>query len=219
MNKKKNVSFILNIIIFVCLIIGITLELYSDITSDYSLLKMLTYNYKHYTELSNLFMGTCSLVYAINLWNSVKRKNEIPKSLKIIKLLSTTGVTLTFLTVVFYLVPLMGSKWLFLFTGSQLFFHLIIPVLSLITFIFYEDNKVDSKYTWYNLVPVSLYGIFYMIVSLTHQVDGHIDIEYDWYLFMSHGVTWGILSFVIMIIFNIIIINILNKLTGKFMKK
>lgn len=219
MNKKKNVSFILNIIIFFCLIIGLILQLYSDITSDSSLLKMLAYNFKHYTELSNLFMGICALVYAINLWNSVKRKNEIPKSLKIIKLLCTTGVTLTFLTVVFYLVPLMGSKWLLLFTGSQLFFHLIIPVLSIITIIFFEDNKVDSKYTWYNLIPVILYGIFYMIVALTHQVDGHIDIEYDWYLFMSHGITWGILSFVIMIIFNMIIINILNKLTGIFLKK
>ena len=215
--KKNNVSFIINIIIFLLLIIGLVLETFELVMRGEGLY-LLVRRFKFFTELSNIFAGITSFVYAYYLFNS-KKKNPIPRVLKILKLISTGSVIVTFLTVIFYLIPVMGSNWKFLVVGSQFIFHIIIPILCFITYTFYEDNKVDTKYILYNLIPITAYGLFYLVSGLTHMVDGKIDYEHDWYLFMRNGVVAGLITYAFFILFNLLIVYLLNKLNGKLNSK
>jgi hypothetical protein len=215
--KKINISFILNIIIFLLLISGLVLETFEYVFKGYDL-SFLIFRFKYFTELSNVFAGVTSLVYAYYLYKSTK-KVEIPSLLKLLKLMSTGGVIVTFLTVVFYLIPVMGNEWYKLLVGSQFLFHLVIPVLSFITYLFFEDNVVKSKYILFNLIPIVLYGLFYLLVATSHVVDGKIDIEYDWYLFMKNGIVVGLLTYVFFIIFNIALVYGLNKLNKRINSK
>ncbi|MBQ7241113.1 MAG: hypothetical protein IJS56_06725 [Bacilli bacterium] len=216
MTYEKKISFIINIIIFLLLIIGLVLETFELVMRGEGLY-LLVRRFKFFTELSNIFAGITSFVYAYYLFNS--KKNPIPNVLKILKLISTGSVMVTFLTVIFYLIPISGSSWKFLVVGSQFIFHIIIPILCFITYTFYEDNKVDNKYILYNLIPITAYGLFYLISGLTHMVDGKIDYEYDWYLFMRNGVVVGLITYAFFIIFNIVIVYLLNKLNGKLNSK
>lgn len=215
--KKNNVSFIINIIIFLLLIIGLVLETFELVMRGEGL-HLLIRRFKFFTELSNIFAGITSFVYAYYLFNS-KKKNPIPNVLKILKLISTGSVIVTFLTVIFYLIPVSGANWKFLVVGSQFIFHIIIPILCFITYTFYEDNKVDNKYILYNLIPITAYGLFYLFSGLTHMVNGKIDYEYDWYLFLRNGVGIGLLTYAFFIMFNLAIVYILNKVNSKMNSK
>lgn len=194
------------------------METYEHILNGESITYLFT-RFKFFTELSNLCMGICALIYANYLCNHINNKGDIPKTIRVLKLICTTGVVITFLTVFIYLIPVSGDNWLFLVSGSQFIFHILNPILAFITFIFFEDNKVECKYVLYNIFPITLYGIFYLSVALTHRVNGVIPYEYDWYLFMSHGIKIGLITFAIMTVFNMIIVYVLNSLSGKFIKE
>ena len=215
--KKKNMSFIINIIIFLLLIVGLVLETFELIMRGEGL-HLLVRRFKFFTELSNIFAGITAFVYAYYLFNS-KGKNPIPKLLKIFKLFSTSSVVVTFLTVVFYLIPVSGSDWKLLVVGSQFIFHIVNPILCFITCTFYEDNKVDNKYLIYNLIPITAYGFFYLTMSLTHVVDGVIPYEYDWYLFMKNGLLIGLITYAFFIIFNYVLVYFLNMINSKLNTK
>lgn len=210
--KKKNVSFLLNIIIFLLLIIGLVLETFELIMKGEGLF-LLIRRFKYFTELSNIFAGITAFVYAYYLFNG-KGKNPIPKLLKILKLFSTGAVAITFLTVVFYLIPVSSSNWKSLVVGSQFIFHIVNPILCFITYTFYENNNVDKKLLVYNIIPIGAYGLFYIVMSLTHVIDGIIPYEYDWYLFMKNGVVIGLIIYVLFMIFSYVVIYLLNKVNG-----
>ena len=77
--------------------------------------------------------------------------------------------------------------------NSNLFYHLIIPVLSIITFVFFEkNNKINFKDTLYGLLPVIVYSFFYVTNILIHMENGKVSPIYDWYWFVQNGV-WTII--------------------------
>ncbi len=215
--NKKNISFILNIIIFLLLIVGLVLETFELVLRNEGLF-LLVRRFKFFTELSNIFAGITAFVYAFYLFNG-NGKDPIPKVLKMLKLFSTGAVIVTFLTVVFYLIPVSGSDWKLLVVGSQFIFHIINPILCFITYTFYENNKVDNKYLAYNLIPITAYGLFYLVMALTHMENGVIPYEYDWYLFMKNGVVIGLITYAFFIVFNYVLVYWLNKLNYKLNSK
>ena len=78
--------------------------------------------------------------------------------------------------------------------NSNLFFHLIIPVLSIICFIFFErNNKINYKYTFYGIVPTFLYGIGYLTNILLHMENGFVSTSYDFYWFVQNGVITSVI--------------------------
>ena len=200
---KYKISFILNIII-VIMVIGASIMMFTGfrfmpgkIILESNKLGM----FKFFTVDSNLFMGIISLIFAIFEIRLLKGSiNEIPKYMYILKLMATTSVTLTFIVVFAYLGPLVGNIYLMIL-NSNLFFHLLVPVFSMITFIFCErNNKMSFKYSFYGLIPVIMYGLYYLINVLIHMDNGIVLPEYDFYYFVQNGIWTAIVVVPVMFI-------------------
>ncbi|MBR3134159.1 MAG: hypothetical protein IKG56_01695 [Clostridia bacterium] len=145
---------------------------------------------RFFTVESNMFMGISSLIFSITELQLLNKKiNEIPIQAYIIKLMSTASVALTFLVVFTYLGPITEYGLPAMLMNSNLFFHLIIPVLSIFTFIVFErTDKLNLKHTIYGILPTILYALYYLINVLIHMENGRVSPKYDWYWFVQNGV-------------------------------
>ena len=191
---KKNcvkISLVCNILIFI-MTIGAAIIMFTgfkfmegDLILEVSRFGML----KFFTVQSNLFMGVIALVFACKEIEFLKGKiDDISSKLFVLKLMSTVAVSITFLTVVCYLSQIVNGGIGVLLKNSNLFFHLIIPVVSILTFILFErTNKLKAKDAFWGIIPVALYAVFYLINVLVHLEGGKVSPTYDWYWFVQGG--------------------------------
>ncbi len=77
-----------------------------------------------------------------------------------LKYLGTLTVTVTMVTVLLFLGPTMGYG--VLFKGSDLFMHLITPLLALVSFCVFERRGMSLGFSLLGLLPVFAYGTFYL---------------------------------------------------------
>lgn len=191
--KRIKIAMILNIIIVVltvfasfCMFTGFKFMRGPEIVLEATKLQMFSF----FTVDSNLFLGIVALLSAYYEFKLLKKEiKEIPKTIYILKLMATTAVGLTFLVVFTYLGPITEYGIISMVLNSNLFFHLIIPVLSMITFMFFEKtNKLTFKDSLYGLVPMILYAVFYLINIVIHMENGKVSPKYDWYWFVQNGV-------------------------------
>ena len=201
MQKKIKISLILNSIIVAFTLFATTCMIFgfrfmsgnSTVLSAENLLA-----FKFFTVDSNVLMGILSAVFVVYEILLLKGKvNKIPFILYIFKFVMTVGVALTFATVAFLLGFIAPGGYFSLFVDSNLFFHLLIPLLSIISFIFFEPNDlIRFKHSFLGLIPMGIYSIFYTINALAHLENGKVSYEYDWYGFAQGGV--AIFPFVIL---------------------
>ena len=188
MSKNKKISYILNSIVIVLVLLGIIFMLtgFKFMGDDKLLVSSKGYeNFKFFTVDSNVLMGLSALLFLIYY-----KKGEVPKWVKLLKFAGTVSVALTFVTVVFYLAPFSGYDFLAFFINNNLFFHLIVPILSIVTFICFDGlYNVKNKELLYGLVPMVLYSIYYMALSFTHIKNGVVEEGYDWYGFLGKDVS------------------------------
>jgi len=193
-NNKLKVSIILNLIIFVSVVIGTVFTLFDVDLHGAGLLSSGFGYFKFFTVQSNVLMGIFAgvfLVYEFKFLNG--RINKIPNVLYGLKLIFTVGVTLTFLTVVCYLGIIIPTGFFSLFLNANFFFHFLVPVLSIITFIFFESRPdLKFSYTFIGLSHFLLYGVFYVTNVFTHLDGGKVLPEYDFYNFVW-GENWSML--------------------------
>ena len=186
--RKRYLNLFFNFLIVVLVLISIYLMITtSDGIIKGSKLKAL----KYFTVQSNIFMGISAF---ISLFYLLFKKDRYPTWVTILKLISTTCLTLTFLTVLAYLAPLMGINMVFL--GANLYMHLFIPVVSIFTFIFIEP-KVDLKFKWnfFSMIPSGTYGTIYIICLTAFNDFGNID-GWDWYAFGTYGLGVGFIMLI-----------------------
>lgn len=182
--RSKNLNLFFNFLLVVLVVISVyVMATSSDGVLTGSKFKAL----KYFTVQSNIFIGISALISLIYL---VFKKDKYPTWVVILKLIATTCLTLTFLTVLGYLVPLMGI-WL-VFQGANLYMHLIIPVTAILCFIFLEP-KVELKFKWnfFSIIPSGTYGIFYITCVSAFNDFGNVD-GWDWYAFGTYGVGIGL---------------------------
>ena len=174
--------------------------------------------FRFFTVDSNMLMGITSLILIIKERRLLNNKIKvIPIGYYVLKLVSTVAVSLTFIVVIGYLAPLSSDGIMSMLQNSNLFFHLIIPVLSIITFCFFENENIKFKYVFYGLIPTIFYGIYYIINAFTHIEDGKVSIEYDWYWFLQNGLHMA--YFVIPIVLCLtLVISVLLWITNKKLK-
>ena len=209
--KNYKISLILNIIIFVLVLLG-TIFMFTgyQFMSNTTILTNIGLGaFKYYTVDSNIIVGISSfimIIYEILLIN--KKIDKLPKYVYILKYIGVVGVTLTFLVTLFYLSPMYGKEFLFLYMNTNLFFHLIVPILSFISYTLFEKNNLEYKYTFISLISMFIYSIYYIINIITHLDNIK---EYDWYGFVLGGV--------ISIIFVVLIITITTYLISYIIYK
>lgn len=139
--------------------------------------------FRYFTIDSNILMGVCSLIMAIfEAMVLTGRMNILPEYVYIIKLMGTSAVMLTFLVTAFFLVP-QFEKPIVLYYNSNLFFHAVVPVLALISFVFMENASLGFMSTVYGVLPTVIYAIYYVNGILKHLDNGEVDKHYDFYNF------------------------------------
>ncbi len=151
--------------------------------------------FSYYTVLSNVFMGIVSFVFANREYQILRgRKKEIPLVYYIFKMVGTIAVSLTFFVVFAYLGFVSKGGHIPLLRNSNLFFHLIIPVMSIINYVIFEKtNVIKFKHIFYGLLPTFLYEIYYTINLLLNIKNGAVSIRNDWYSFAQNGILRTIL--------------------------
>lgn len=192
MTKSQRASFFLNLFIVLQTIFAIWAMLadfrfMSDPSKPAVLSSANAKAFKYFTVDSNVFAGIISLVMVIvQLLINKGRLKKVPKLLYLLKLAATTGVTLTMLVTAFFLAPFQFG-FAALFVDSNLFMHLLIPLLCIITFVFFEPADISTAQTFAGTVPMLIYAIFYSINILLHLENGRHSKTYDWYGFLDGG--------------------------------
>ena len=197
-DRKLKISLVLNIIIVLFTTIAIILMFtgFRFTNGEEPVLETTKLGiFKFFTVDSNLLMGIVSLIFVIYEINILKNKKEsVPKNIYILKLMSTTAVTLTFVTVFLYLGPISKGGIPSMIRNSNLFFHFLTPLLSIITFIFFEKtDKLKYRYSFWGLIPTLVYEIFYITNILIHMENHMVSPTYDWYWFVQNGVWTAII--------------------------
>lgn len=176
---------------------------------------------KFFTVQSNLFVGIVSFIFLLQEYKLLKGKiKSIDKKYYLWKLVSTTSVGLTFLVVFAYLGPVSSVGLIAMIGNSNLFFHLIIPVLSMITFVFFEGTReINNKEIFYGIIPTIVYGIYYFTNIIIHMENGRVSGEYDFYWFVQGGVWTAIIVVPIMLLITYLICFFLWILNRKLNKE
>ena len=107
---------------------------------------------RFFTILSNLFCAVSALLWVLSssywAW--------------LLKYVGTAAVTVTLLTVIFFLGPNMGYKPLF--SGKDLYLHLCGPLLAIVSFCFMECQfALSFSLSLLGIIPVIIYGFVYLV--------------------------------------------------------
>lgn len=191
MKDKKNTlltEMILNVIIVILSIIGITLMLTGK-PEEGALQATGLANFKFYTVLSNVFCGIVSLIEII-----LRALKKDTSALIPLKLGGVCAVTITFAIVAFFFGPLYG--WPQFYHRGNLFFHLLEPVVAMIGFIAVRRKYIPFRYAVFAAVPTLIYGIGYILNILINGLGGPWPYSNDFYAFLNWGWTVGIIIFI-----------------------
>ena len=183
-------SFILNILTFALVVVGVivmaTVRISTLGATDITV-------FKYFTFQSNIFMGAVAFIYALfQLLILLNKRDKLPHVLLVFNHVATAAVSLTFLVVVFFLGAIYGYN--LMYTGANLFFHGLVPVLAMIKFMFIDkESEIKFSDTVYATIPPFLYGTVYLINVVVQN--GFGDVNIDFYMFGANGPVFGILTF------------------------
>ncbi|MCR5808230.1 MAG: hypothetical protein K6G56_01560 [Clostridiales bacterium] len=122
----------------------------------YMLVKPPIKHFRYFTTLSNLLCAV-SGCFVIALWAA---KGALPLWTVILKYAGTCSVTVTMLTVLFFLGPV-SHEWKLLLSREQLFLHAICPVMAIVSFLVFEKGPMPPWTIAIGVLPVILYGALY----------------------------------------------------------
>ncbi len=142
--------------------------------------------FRYFTNLSNIFFALTSLVcLPYHIQGIMKGKNILPKPVMILELRGASSITLTFLTVLFFLGPRQGYSHLF--SGTGLYLHLIVPILGILSvLILTGKDKVSLKSSLLGVLPMALYSIVYLTCVIGRKI------WEDFYGFTFGGKMWAV---------------------------
>lgn len=180
-NKPRR---ILNIIIAVC-VFGAWLLMF--IRGGQGLSAAGFTNLKFFTVLSNLFEGIATIYWLVKPGEKAER----------IKYIATAAVSVTFITVMAFLGPLYGYPMMF--TGANLFFHLLIPLAAIAECIWLAHVKFTRRDNLLTTIPALVYGTVYLFNNIINGI-GEWPNTNDWYGFLNWGYPIGIAIFGVVVL-------------------
>ena len=110
---------------------------------------------RFFTVLSNLFCALSCLAFALG-----RLSGNIPLALYILKYMSTCAVTVTLVTVLVFLGPRLGYK--FLLSGPDFWLHFAVPVLAIVTYLAWDHTSMRGWAVLLGALPVIVYGALYL---------------------------------------------------------
>ena len=140
---------------------------------------------KLFTDDSNIILLLSSIFYVILI--SINCKNYvILHILSILRYIATVFLIITLIIVISVLGPVQGGWNNLLFSYRIIFFHLICPIISCISFFFEDNSKLIFFDTFIPLIVLIIYGIVSIIMNLCDVYVGpYIFLEVknqEWYL-------------------------------------
>lgn len=111
--------------------------------------------FRYFTVLSNAFCALSALVMGL-----CQLSGRVPDAARLFKYLGTVSVTVTLATVLFFLGPTKGYRELF--SGVDLYMHLIGPLLAITSYLFLEKRAMPLSTALLGVIPVALYGAVYL---------------------------------------------------------
>ena len=147
---------------------------------------------KYFTVESNLLVGATALLWVV--LRLVTGGGKVPAWVTYLKYLSAAAVFVTFSVVVLFLGPLYGYGKMYY--GSNLFFHLIIPLAAVAEFVFFEEGTIEFRKSFLAMIPPAVYGVGYLVNCLVNGVGSWETVRNDWYGFLEWGYAVGALFFV-----------------------
>ena len=151
--SKKKIGLIINIIILLVEIFAIGKSIFVD--KDFSL--------SYYTFDSNIIAFISSLLFII----FYKKDIELVKDIRFV---ATSCLAVTFLVVIFVLCPMYEFNYkLFMFTDNFLIFHTIVPILSIISYIVFEERSTKNHLC---LIFTTIYGVILVALNVLCLIEG-----------------------------------------------
>ena len=183
--KKSHMSIIFNATTIIFVVIGLVM-MFNGIQFieapkglDVSGVEML----KFYTVDTNILVAISSffvLMYRID--HLTDRRKRLPVPLMVFKQLSVVGIAITFIVTLVYLAPFGPYGFMNMYINANLFFHLIVPIISIINYVFFERYDNNLSYTWWGLLTMLFYSLYYVINILIHLNKPNV-LSYDFYGF------------------------------------
>lgn len=150
---KKKIALIINIIILLVEIFAFTKSIF--ISKDFSL--------SYYTNDSNIIALISSLLFII----FYKKNIELVKDIRFV---ATSCLAVTFLVVLFILSPMYNFNYkLLMFTDNFFIFHTLVPILSIISYIAFEDR---SSKNYLCLIFTTVYGVILITLNILTLIEG-----------------------------------------------
>ena len=114
--------------------------------------------FRYFTCQSNVLCAAVALITAV-----AALSGSVPEWVWILKYIGTAAVTVTMLTVLFFLAPSVGKDWVqVLLKGPDLFMHLLTPLAAIVSFCVLEKRGMSFAQSLLGLLPVLLYGPLYL---------------------------------------------------------
>lgn len=168
---------------------------------------------KYYTNISNILGGLTALISLIYLILK-KKENNI---LIFLQIASSVMLTITCLTVIFYLAPVMGW-FIFYHYSGYIFSHFFVPVMVVLDYLLFSKiEKINKKMAIFTTIPTVIYAIIIMSIVLIIKDDSFAPYPF---LMVNSQPAW--LTIIIFILFvgvtyglSILYILVKNKMNKK----
>ena len=162
-----------------------------------------------YTRLSNLLALIAGIFVFIFI---IKNKSgELPKWLSMLRYIATIMLFVTLLISLFVLTPAVGSFYKMMIVNQLKFHHLLCPLISIISFIFFEKGGVlTTKDNVLALIPTLVYGIVMMILNAARVVDGPYP-----FLRVHNQPVWATILWFVGIFFGAFLLGLIIRLLRK----
>lgn len=154
--RRITIGLVINIILFVLSIICLLDYIRYLVNGNPDI------RFRYFTNISTLVVGLTSIIKAAFLFASLLKGEMVyPKGLSIF---GFVGLTMTALT---FFIVLISSPFVGLYkaySNIKIITHLILPILTVISYLFFEEKKVfEWEYSLIHLVPVLSYSFIYWI--------------------------------------------------------
>ena len=194
MKAKKVLSLTFTFVAVMLSVIGLVLY-YSDANFIVSSIT----SYLPFTVNSNIFLVIVGLLFLIIGIIDLVEGKAMPQWIMQLKLAVTTLISVTFLTVIFYIAPLwrITDTNIIAYEGANLFLHILAPIVAIFGFCLF-DVETKIKWRWTSLLPllVVIYGVAYGVLLITSR-----DLSLDIYNFVhEEGKSFDVFRMIVFIV-------------------